>query len=160
MKEGIRLLALGALFHGRRERLSGPQRGIMKDTNQPIFKAKITGWGDTDDMGYPRSARVVPLTSPDAPTLIFDINYTCRPPRCDLSIGTVVWCAMAADSSGIVLARHDGNDTREVPGGIDVVDGGVHVEGPVYADDDVTGEGTSLHSHTHQGVHGTTSPPN
>ena len=144
---------------------------------QPIFKGKISKWGDErDDFGAPTTASVVPITAQDAPTRLFAINYTCRDPRCNLQIGDTVWCARAEDGDGIILARADGNNTQHFPGNVffekgALPNGDVNVEENVNVDKDVTakqtvtgevdviGGGISLKGHTHTGVHGETSAP-
>ena len=121
---------------------------MQDNTNQPIFIGKITEFGSkTDQDGNICEARVAPITSPDAPTRLFPINYTCRGQRCDLQIDTQVWCARAENGEGIILARADGEYTKRFPGDVKFENG------------DVKADDISLKEHIHQGVHGPTSPP-
>lgn len=145
---------------------------MLDNENQPIFKGRISKFGDElDEFGAPISASVIPITAPDAPTMLFPILYIARNPRCDLEINTEVVCARFEDGTGIILGRSDGNYTGRFPGNVtfqkgSLPNGDVNVEENINVDktvtgtEDVIGGGKSLKGHTHTGVHGPTSPPN
>lgn len=150
----------------------------MRDNEkQPIFKARITQFGpERDAFGAPTTARVAPITTPDAPTAFFKIAYICRYPRFNLDIDTLVVCARFEDSTGIVLMPFEEEFTGHVPGDAyfdkgqlpngDVhieeslqVEKDVHAKGTVIGDTEVVASGISMSPHTHAGVHGETSGP-
>lgn len=144
----------------------------MKDNeSQPIFKAKISAFGDkVDEHGCPLEARVVPVTTPNVVTRLFPILWICRGHLGDLKVDDLVVCARYEDGDGIIICRADGEHTNHFPKDL-VIEGDATIEGNLHVNKDVTvdgredvtgdvkGAGISLSTHTHPGVHGQTGGP-
>lgn len=83
-----------------------------------------------------------------------------------LKVGMEVVYAQFPDNTGVILARMDGEWNHQVDGGVkvltgdvEVLSGGLNVEGTVTAEDLTTGVVSSYNAHAHDCPGGTTSGP-
>lgn len=110
------------------------------------FIATVSSIDTKDANGNPATARVLPKTAGGVVTMPFAIYWPMRAGAGAIKSGDEVICLQFDDGSGLILSRPDGTFTQTIGG-------------TVAAQGDFTAGGKSLKSHTHQGVHGSTSAP-
>lgn len=123
-----------------------------------VFLGTVSTIEDRDAEGRPASARVLPATEDGIVTLPFAVHWSMRAGEGALAVGDTVVCLRFDDGGGLVLCRPDGTWTGTVGGDL-AAEGGIAASGDVSAEGDVSAAGTSLKSHKHMGVHGTTGVP-
>lgn len=110
------------------------------------FIGTVSSIDSTDENGNPATARVLPRVAGGVVTMPFAIYWPMRAGEGAIKEGDEVICLQFEDGSGLVLSRPDGTFTQTIGG-------------TTAAQGDFTAAGASLKGHTHQGVHGATSPP-